>query len=216
MGTRLIRVAVVEDHPLYRQGLVQAVEEGGGLAMVGTFPTVGALEGAPETVIDVLLLDLHLPDCQGVAAVSRLVGRAASILVVSASADRETVVSAIAAGAKGYLSKSADSAEIRRAIDMVCAGDSYVSPQLAAFLLRDEREAASLPGHRLTKRELEILSLVADGERDADIARQLYISVKTVRSHLDRIRDKTGQRRRAQLARLALEHGRARGSDQAK
>jgi DNA-binding NarL/FixJ family response regulator len=199
------RVAIVEDHPLYRQGLSQAVVEGEGLALVGAFATVGALEVAEGIAIDVLLLDLHLPDCEGVNGVLRLRSRADSILIVSAAADRESVVSAIAAGAKGYLSKASDSDEIRRAIAMVRAGDTYVSPQLAAFFLREARNAATTGELALTKRELEILSLLAEGETDADIARQLYISIRTVRSHLDRIRDKTGRRRRADLTRLALE-----------
>ena len=180
----MINVAIVEDHPVYRQGLVQAVESGEDLSLVGTFSTVGALEARRELEIDVLLLDLHLPDCEGVECVERLRASAGSILIVSAAADRESVVSAIAAGARGYLTKAADADEIRRAIAMVFEGDAYVSPQLAAFLLRDaRREQAS--AFALTKREREILSLVAEGETDADIATALYISIRTVRSHLD-------------------------------
>jgi DNA-binding NarL/FixJ family response regulator len=204
------RVAIVEDHPLYRQGLSQAVEDGEGLSLVGAFPTVGALEATEDLLIDVLLLDLHLPDCEGVEGVVRLRDRAESILIVSAAADRESVVSAIAAGAKGYLSKASDSDEIRRAIEMLRAGDTYVSPQLAAFLLRDARDGPATGEFALTKRELEILSLLAEGETDGDIARRLYISIRTVRSHLDRIRDKTGRRRRADLTRLAMEQAAVR------
>jgi DNA-binding NarL/FixJ family response regulator len=206
VGAGLITVAIVEDHPVYRQGLVQAVETGEELSLVGTFSTVGALEARRELEIDVLLLDLHLPDCEGVECVERLRESAGAILIVSAAADRESVVSAIASGAKGYLTKAADADEIRRAIGMVFEGDSYVSPQLAAFLLRDARGEQS-SAFALTKREREILSLVAEGETDADIASALYISIRTVRSHLDRIRDKTGRRRRADLTRLAMEHG---------
>lgn len=202
----MINVAIVEDHPVYRQGLVQAVESGEDLSLVGTFSTVGALEAKRDLEIDVLLLDLHLPDCEGVECVERLRARARAILIVSAAADRESVVSAIASGAMGYLTKAADGDEIRRAVGMVSEGDSYVSPQLAAFLLRDVRGQHASSEFALTKREREILSLLAEGETDADIGRTLYISVRTVRSHLDRIRDKTGRRRRADLTRLAMEH----------
>ena len=83
----------------------------------------------------------------------------------------------------------------------------YVSPTLAAYLLRAARQDAAPGPNALTDREREILALVAAGERDADIGEQLFISVRTVRSHLDRIRDKTGRRRRADLTRLALEQG---------
>jgi DNA-binding NarL/FixJ family response regulator len=203
----MIKVAIVEDHPLYRQGLVQAVEAGEDLSLAGTFTTVRALEARRDLEIDVLLLDLHLPDCEGVECVERLRDWAGTILIVSAAADRETVVSAIGAGAKGYLTKAADADEIRRAIGVVFEGDSYVSPQLAAFLLREARSEQAAGEFALTKREREILSLVAEGETDADIGRALYISIRTVRSHLDRIRDKTGRRRRADLTRLAMEHG---------
>lgn len=207
MGPELTRVAIVEDHPLYRQGLAQAVDEGPGLTLVGVFATVGALEATADLPIDVLLLDLHLPDSDGVDGVRRLAPRAGAVLIVSAAADRESVVSAIAAGARGYLSKAADSEEIHRAIDMVRTGDTYVSPQLAAYLLRDAADASSGAELALTKRELEILTLLAQGDTDADIARTLYISVRTVQSHLERIRDKTGRRRRADLTRLAIERG---------
>lgn len=203
----MIRVAIVEDHPLYRQGLVQSVEEGEHLSLVGTFGSVGSLEAGGDLALDVLLLDLHLPDCEGVEAVTRSREHARAILIVSAAADRESVVGAIAAGARGYLSKAADSAEIRRAIDIVSGGDTYVSPQLAAFLLRESRDEKAPDRLALTGREKEILSLLAEGETDADIARSLYISIRTVRSHLDRIRDKTGRRRRADLTRLAMEQG---------
>jgi len=200
----VIRVAVVEDHPLYRDGLSQSIECDDGLELLGAFASVADFESAPPDV-NVLLLDLHLPDGEGAACVARLKDRATSILVISASADRETVLAAIAAGARGYMTKAADADEIHRAIRTVAEGDAYVSPQLAEFLLRDARSSTSTGSFALTAREREILKLVAEGETDADIARRLFISVRTVRSHLDRIRDKTGRRRRADLTRLSLE-----------
>ncbi|HEV8066081.1 MAG TPA: response regulator transcription factor [Acidimicrobiales bacterium] len=198
-------VGIVEDHPLYRQGLIETVEASQDLHLSKVATTVGEMEQFPETV-DVLLLDLHLPDAAGKEAVSRMLPKAGAILIVSASADRESVVEAISAGAKGYLTKAAESDEIRRAIEVVSRGDSYVSPQLAAFLLRDAAQVQPTSEFALTAREQEILSLLAEGDTDADIAQRLYISIRTVRSHLDRIRDKTGRRRRAELTRLAMEN----------
>lgn len=206
----MIRVALVEDHPLYRAGLAQSIDGDDGLDFVGAFECVGAFESAARSV-DVLLLDLHLPDCEGPACVERLSGRAQAILVVSASADRESVIGAIAAGARGYLTKAAEADEIRRAIVTVWSGDTYVSPQLAEFLLSDAR-ARTRDAFALTDREREVLRLVAEGDTDADIATRLFIAVSTVRSHLDRIRDKTGRRRRADLTRLALEEERGSSS----
>lgn len=203
----MIRVAIVEDHPLYREGLAKTIREIADCELVGTFESVGSYEASAEPT-DVLLLDLHLPDCEGAECVERLRERATSILVISASADRTSVISAIAAGSRGYLAKAAEAEEISRAIHTVTEGDAYVSAQLAEFLLGDARASAAKEPFAPTDREREILRLVAEGDTDADIAQRLFISVSTVRSHLDRIRDKTGRRRRADLTRLALEVGR--------
>jgi DNA-binding NarL/FixJ family response regulator len=118
---------------------------------------------------------------------------------VSASEQPADVVQAIGAGARGYLSKQAEETEILGAIQAVAQGRTYVSATLAGYLL-----LAPIP---ITAREREILELVAGGETDQDIADQLTISVRTVHSHLDRIRDKTGSRRRADLTRFAIERG---------
>lgn len=203
MGPPLIDVAVIEDHPLYRQGLMEIVEATAGVRMAAAAGTIAEMEAIGFDGIDVVLLDLHLPDGVGADAVSRVKAFGPTVLVVSASDDRQSVIDAIGAGASGYLPKSSVADEISFAIAAVAGGGTYVSPVLAAYLLRDERERAT--DHPLTAREREILSLVAEGETDAEIAGRLFISVRTVHSHLDRIRDKTGRRRRADLTRLALE-----------
>jgi DNA-binding NarL/FixJ family response regulator len=205
VGTADVRVAIIEDHPLYRQGLVQVVERAPGLELVASVAGVGDMEDLGYEGVDVIVLDLHLPDCEGAAAVSRVKSRNDAIVVVSASDNRKEVVDAIAAGASGYLTKSSEEDEITKAITVVAAGGTYVSPVLAGYLLRDTREQDRTSDFALTAREREILSLLAEGETDADIAERLFITVSTVRSHLDRIRDKTGHRRRAELARLAFE-----------
>lgn len=206
MGTEAIRVAIIEDHPLYRQGLIQVVERATGLELVASVGSVGEMEDLSLEAVDVVLLDLHLPDCEGAHAVTRVKSQHGAILVVSASGNRQEVVDAIAAGASGYLTKSSEEDEVSKAITIIAAGGTYVSPVLASYLLRDTREQDRSSNFALTAREREILSLLADGETDAYIAERLFISVSTVRSHLDRIRDKTGHRRRAELARLAFEH----------
>ena len=206
MGTNSIRVAIIEDHPLYRQGLVQVIERAPGLDLVTSVASVGEMEAIGYERVDVVILDLHLPDCQGADAVSRVKNRSDAILVISASDDRKHVVDAIAAGARGYLTKSSEEDEIAKAITTIVSGGTYVSPVLAAYILSDTRNQDRASDFALSARELQILSLLADGETDADIAERLFISVSTVRSHLDRIRDKTGRRRRAELARLSFEH----------
>jgi DNA-binding NarL/FixJ family response regulator len=156
---------------------------------------------------DVVVLDLHLPGLEGSQAVAHLCERGLAVLVVSASDDQDAVLDAIAAGASGYLTKDAEESEITAAVAAIAEGGTYVSPALAAYLLRAARTQPKAAPWVLTEREREILRLLASGETDHDIAAQLYISVRTVRSHLERIRDKTGHRRRPDLTRLAIEQG---------
>jgi DNA-binding NarL/FixJ family response regulator len=201
----MTRVSIIDDHPVFRQGLVHAVEAADALEVISATGFVEEFAAtAPD--VDVVILDLGLPGMSGPDAVGHLSSGGARVLVVSAAATQRDVVDAIGAGACGYLTKGAEPSEITHAVEVVASGDTYVSPTLAAYLLRANRGEQSSP-HALTEREREILGLVASGERDADIAEQLFISIRTVRSHLDRIRDKTGRRRRADLTRLAIEEG---------
>jgi DNA-binding NarL/FixJ family response regulator len=204
-----VGVAVIEDHPVFRQGLMQTIESTPGLDLVASVGTLADMEDVGYAGVQVVVLDLHLPDGSGVEAVSRVKAHGPAVLVVSASDDRQSVVDAIAAGASGYLPKSAAAEEIAKAASLVAGGGSYVSPVLAAFLLGANRDDQPGPT-ALTKREREILALLAEGETDFEIAERLFISISTVRSHLDRIRDKTGRRRRADLTRLALEERKRR------
>jgi DNA-binding NarL/FixJ family response regulator len=200
-GVIPILVAIVEDHPVFRKGLVHVVEATQGLALAGVARSVDEFDALRLSTATIVLLDLHLPgsSLEGAAAVAHLVVRGHQVLVVSASETPADVVQAIGAGACGYLSKQAEESEILGAIRAVAEGRPYVSATLAAYLLQTPIQ--------ITAREREILELVAGGETDQDIAEQLCISVRTVHSHLDRIRDKTGSRRRADLTRFAIERG---------
>jgi DNA-binding NarL/FixJ family response regulator len=194
----MITVAVVEDHPVYRQGLLQVLEQAPDLEPLVAARSVEDFTATVPARPDLVILDLHLPGAvEGTAAVRRLCALGHTVLVVSAAQGEADVVDAVGAGARGYLTKESEPNEIVRAVRAVAAGGTYVSATLAAYLLKAPMQ--------LTAREREILRLVAGGETDQDIAEQLVISVRTVRSHLDRIRDKTGSRRRADLTRLAIE-----------
>ncbi|HEV8650164.1 MAG TPA: response regulator transcription factor [Actinomycetes bacterium] len=196
----MIQVAIVEDHPVFRQGLTQVIETTPGLELAGVARSVDEFDTLRLSSTTIVLLDLQLPgSLQGPAAVAHLVAQGRSVLVLSASETPADVIQAIGEGARGYLTKQAGEVEILSAIQAVADGRTYVSATLAAYLLQTPI--------RITKREREILELVAGGDTDQDIAEQLTISVRTVHSHLDRIRDKTGSRRRADLTRLAIERG---------
>jgi len=200
VGADVIEVAIVEDHPVFRKGLMQVVDAAQGLELAGVARSVDEFDTLRLGGAVIVLLDLQLPgSLQGPHAVAHLVAGGHQVLVVSASETPADVVQAIGAGARGYLSKQADETEILGAIQAMVQGRTYVSATLAAYLLEAPIQ--------ITAREREILELVAGGETDQDIAEQLTISVRTVHSHLDRIRDKTGSRRRADLTRFAIERG---------
>jgi DNA-binding NarL/FixJ family response regulator len=205
--TRRVWVSVVEDHPLYRAALARVLEEADDIELDVVADSVGRFAASRPRAQNVVVLDLKLQGVHDAAAVLQVTGMGHRVLVVSAHAGQSDVLGAISAGARGYLSKEADGAEILRAIREIAAGNSYVSPTLASFVLNATRDRHAGPSIELSPQERHVLALVAAGERDQDIAQALSISVRTVRSYLDRIRDKIGARRRADMTRAAIEMG---------
>jgi DNA-binding NarL/FixJ family response regulator len=205
--TATIEVHVVEDHPLYRAALARALDEAPDLHVGVQAQSVEEFAAYRRPPGAIVVLDLKLPGVQDAAAVISVVRMGFRVLVVSAQGAQSEVLAAIAAGARGYVTKDAVADEIRRAVRELAAGNSYVSPTLAAFLLDSSRARHGVMQLPLSGRERQVLALLAEGERDQDIAEALSISVRTVRSHLDRIREKTGRRRRPDLTRFAIEEG---------
>ncbi|MGL5824546.1 MAG: response regulator [Nocardioides sp.] len=198
-------VAVIEDHPLYREALDSVLTASPNLELVLSVSTIEEFDARSKQRPDVVLVDLHLPGLDGRAGIRHLQTAGHRVLVLSASVDGEDVVHAIGEGACGYLSKDAQASEIVAAVGAVAAGRNYVSPMLAGHLLQSvRRPTAHQPD--LSDRECEVLGHLARGMTDQAIAKELGISISTVRSHLDRIRDKTGERRRAELTRFAIEN----------
>jgi DNA-binding NarL/FixJ family response regulator len=200
-------LAVIDDHPIYRDGLATAISHFEGWTLLGAFDSVERYFEMSEPA-EVVLLDYHLSGLHGPAAVARITESGSAVLMVSGDIGRDAVIATLAAGARGYVAKHAEVAEILNAIETICASPSgtFVSPQLAAYLLDANRQQGP-DSLRLSPREQEVLLLVAQGERDQDIAETLFISVGTVRSHLDHIRTKTGERRRPGLTRFAVDQG---------
>ncbi len=197
---RVISVVIVDDHPLYRTGLAHVLDGVEGVDVVGSVGSVEDYErlGARP---DVVLLDLYLPGTRRGEGVARVCRTASAVLVLSAAASPKAAVEAIAAGARGYLTKDADAIEVISALRTVASGLTYVSPTLAGYLLASHSGGSG--GPVLSDRERQVLSLVASGETDRGVAAALGVSTHTVRSYLERIRDKTGVRRRAELGALA-------------
>jgi len=208
-----LRVLVVDDHPIWRDGVARDLEAAG-LVVCGTAGDVAqAVRVATATRPDVVLLDLHLPDGSGVdvaVALAKL-DPAPRILVLSASGERQDVLDALTAGATGYLVKSASSAELLDAVRRVAVGDAVFTPGLAGLVLGEYRRLASggtkddLP--QLTDRETEVLRLVAKGMTYPQIAERLVLSVRTVQNHVQNTLTKLQLHNKAQLVRYAMEQG---------
>ncbi|MGL5816748.1 MAG: response regulator [Phycicoccus sp.] len=213
--TAPVVVSVVDDHPMYRKAMTDLVEGTPGFVLGASVGTVEELMATATSAAGVVLLDLMLPGLSGADAVRLLTEAGHRVLVVTASERSHHLLSTLDAGALGYVSKVANSDQIVGAISQVARGERYVAPDLAAKLLRERGGArASSAMLDLTDREREVLALVARGLTDQEVGKELVISIRTVRSHLDHIRTKTGARRRADLTRLAVQEGLLENLDQ--
>jgi DNA-binding NarL/FixJ family response regulator len=206
-----LRVLVVDDHPIWRDGVARDLTEAG-LSVAGTAGDgAQALRLARATRPQVVLLDLNLPDLSGAEVIRRLLAAepAIRVLVLSASGERRDVLDAVTAGATGYLVKSARLSELIAAVRSTAAGEAVFTPGLAGLVLGEYRRlAGSAPDTpRLTARETEILRLVAKGLTYREIAERLVISHRTVQNHVQNTLTKLQLHNKAQLVRYALEQG---------
>ncbi len=205
----MIRVAVVDDHPIVRQGLVGVLEDEADLEVVGAFGSAReAIGHVPRLQPDVLLLDLEMPEQDGVEAIPLLLQAKDSlaILVFTAYDTEERVLGALRAGARGYLLKGASSDEIARAVRQVHAGGSYLEPRVASRLIA-QVQTPRRTSTSLSDREREVLRLVADGQPTKQVARTLGITERTVKFHVNSIFHKLGAENRAQAVALAAQRG---------
>lgn len=203
----MIRVFVVDDHPIVRQGLVTVLEDEPDFAVVGA---AGSAEEAVAQVErlrpDVALLDLELAGEDGVAVIPRIAAASpkTQVLIFTAYDTDERVFGALEAGAKGYLLKGAPTEEIARAIRVVDAGGSHLAPRVAARLVAAVRTTRRGDGS-LSAREDEVLRLIAVGLANKEIGRALSISERTVRFHVTSIFAKLGATSRTQAVALAIQ-----------
>ncbi|WP_394554442.1 response regulator [Agromyces sp. MMS24-JH15] len=214
--TRPIRILVADDHPIVRAGIVGLLESDPDLAVVGQ-----AADGAQAVALaeaehpDLVLIDLRMPVLDGAAATRAIIeaGTAAHVLVLTTYDTDEHIVSAIEAGASGYLLKAAPQEEILAGIRAVVAGETVLAPSVAAQLARRLRAAAvaeppaeaSAPA--LSPRELEVLRLVAAGKSNPEIGRALFIGEATVKTHLLHVFEKLGVGDRTRAVTRAMELG---------
>jgi DNA-binding NarL/FixJ family response regulator len=208
----VIRVLVVDDHEVVRQGLAALLGATGDLECVGTVSDGDQVLGEVDrSAADVVVLDLSMPSPDGVSVIRALrrSGRSVRVLVLTSFQEPERVLEAMQAGADGYLLKDARAERILDGVRAVAAGGAPIDPSVARLLLTDLRQHAGLDG--LTDREREVLELVRQGLPNKSIARRLQITERTVKAHVTNILLRLGVSDRTQAALLAERHLRPAG-----
>jgi DNA-binding NarL/FixJ family response regulator len=209
--TAPIRVLIADDHPLFCDGLATLLTDGSGTELAGAATTgTEAVDLARETQPDVVLMDLHMPGMNGIEATRRIVADCphVAVLVLTMFDDDGSVLSALRAGARGYLLKGASREQIRCAIHAAASGGIIFSAQPATRMLASFTAAApSPPFPQLTGRERQVLDLLAQGRANLAIATRLSLSPKTVRNHVSSILAKLQVTDRAQAIIQARDAG---------
>lgn len=215
MTSDMLRVAIVDDHPIFRNGLARSLSDEPGFEVVGEGASAAdAIALFSEHRPDALLLDLSMPG-GGHQALSMIMkaDAAATVIVLTASEEDSDLFDALKEGAKGYILKGVNASTLVSAVRNVVAGESYVSPSLAARILTEMKGDAAQPPQpaaertpqedalaSLTPREEQILSLVADGNSNKEVARQLNLQEKTIKHNMTRILQKLKARNRTEAA----------------
>ena len=206
-----IQVVIVDDHPLFRDGLIQTLKAQADIEVVGQAGTAAeAIALAAELMPDVMLLDIAIPGsglktAQTVAAATPIT----KIIMLTASESEEDVLTALKAGARGYILKGVSGPDLVKIVRDVFAGEAYVTPTLAASLLsemsggRPGGRAATRPLDDLTERERQILEKLAAGLSNKEIAQELFLSEKTIKHYMTNILQKLHVRNRVEAALLA-------------
>ncbi|HZU19094.1 MAG TPA: response regulator transcription factor [Candidatus Dormibacteraeota bacterium] len=218
----MIRVLVADDQALVREGLVTL------LGLVPGIEVVGAAADGEQAVAmvaerrpDVVLMDLRMPRCDGVEATRRIRAEhpGTQVIALTTYDDDRSILSAVQAGARGYLTKDSTSQEIRRAIEAVAEGKALLEPAVQARLLEALAAGGAVavqeppaPPDGLTRREVEVLRLIAEGLSNQEIAGRLFVSEATVKTHINNLFSKIGARDRAQAVAYAYRNGLAGGA----
>ena len=208
-----IRLMLVDDHRMLRQGLRRSLEEEGFYVVGEASDGEEAVRLVPAAKPDVILMDVSMPDMDGIEATRRIINNDPDqrIVMLTMHADKDLIDAAIKAGAVGYLTKDCSTDEVIQAVRLAANGETALSPQLAKSMLTEVRKidekAAREEDRLVTKREEEVLQLIADGCSTPEVAQRLYISQKTVKNHLASIYEKLNARDRTQAVLRAVRMG---------
>ncbi len=210
-----IRVAVADDHPMFRAGVVASLREEEGIEIVGEASDAGAaLALAVAELPDVIILDIAMPG-SGLEAARRIAAAcpATRIVMLTVSEDEDDLLAAVKAGASGYVLKGAGGRELVGVVRSVHAGEVYVAPALAWGMLRELRTPRTSPYDELTEREREVLELVAQGLSNAEVGERLGLAEKTIKHYMTNILGKLQVRSRVEAALLVAREGAPQSRD---
>jgi len=205
-------VVLADDQRVVREGLATLLGLLPGIEVVGTASDgEEAVQLVERLRPEVALMDIRMPRCDGVEATRRLRERGSptQVIVLTTYADDRSLIEALRAGARGFLTKDSGAEEIERAIAAVVRGEAVIDPAVQHHLVEAVAAKPELP-HGLTPREAEVLALIAQGLSNGEIASKLFVSEATVKSHVNHLFAKTGVRDRAQAVTYAYRHGLAR------
>jgi DNA-binding NarL/FixJ family response regulator len=202
-----IRILLVDDHPLFRQGVAYTISREQDLEVVGEAASGReALELAHKLQPDVILLDITMPEGDGLATAAKLgeIAPNARVVMLTASEEGDDLVTAMKVGARGYVVKGAGATEVLTALRAVAAGEAYITPKMAGNLLLEmTQKPADDPLDDLTERECEVLELLAKGLTNREIGLQLSLAEKTVKHYVTSVLQKLHVRSRVEAALLA-------------
>jgi DNA-binding NarL/FixJ family response regulator len=207
----MINILFAEDHAIVRNGLKQIFDDAPDITVVGEAANgAEVLEIARKLEFDVLLTDLTMPGVSGTELIKRLLADnpAMKILVLSMNIESQTVNRTLNAGAAGYVTKDSDQSVLLAAIRKVASGGKFIDPSLVDAMVFDkDRAAAETPHAILSDRELQILQMLASGQTPGEIAKSLFLSIKTVSTHKTNLMHKLGIDNNSDLVRYAIKHG---------
>jgi DNA-binding NarL/FixJ family response regulator len=211
----VITIMVVDDHPLFRQGVVHSLDIEPGFKVVAeTSSGEEALELSRKLLPDLVLLDISMPGWNGIQTAEKIsiACPATAIVMLTVSDDKDKLLAALKAGARGYVLKGVSGKELAQVVRSAVAGEVYVSPSIAAEMLVSLTHGkAPDPLQELTDREREILALIGTGLTNREIGERIFLSEKTVKHYVTNILQKLQVRSRVEAALVASRHGKAIG-----
>ena len=209
-----IRVLLADDHNIFRDGMHTMIDKEEGMEVVGEADNGRkSIKEAEKLAPDVIIMDVSMPDMNGIEATRKIKAEMPDIKVIALSmhSDRRFVLGMLEAGASGYLLKDCAFIELASAIRQVTTGNTYLSPKIADVVVKGYLNKMSDSSHKdsvlLTSREREILQLIAEGLTAREIAQRVYLSIKTVETHRRNIMQKLNMRSIADLTRYAIQEG---------